>query len=84
MIFIKTKYLIFHRSIHHVEFSGIPTKFCKEWVFFLASKTAKHFMPRASILTIWATIFQNFATNFCFRIDYEQALFFLATRETGK
>lgn len=52
------------------------------------SKTAKHFMPTASIWTIWATIFRDFATNFCFRIYYEQALFFLSssseTRETEK
>ena len=81
----------FHRLIHHVEFSGIPTEFCKEWFFNIQrsiSKTAKHFTPRASIWTIWATIFRDFATNFCFRIYYEQALFFLSssseTRETEK
>lgn len=81
----------FHRLIHHVEFSGIPTEFCKEWFFNIQrsiSKTAKHFMPRASIWTIWATIFRDFATNFCFRIYYEQALLFFSssseTRETEK
>ena len=35
----------FHRLIHHVEFSGIPTEFCKEGFFNIQrsiSKTAKH------------------------------------------
>ena len=37
-------------------------------------------MPRASLLTIWATIFRDFATNFCSRIDYSFSLLRRAKR----
>lgn len=90
MIFIKTKY-IFTDWFIMLNFLVHLQSFAKSGFFNIQrriSKTAKHFMPRASIWTIWATIFRDFATNFCFRIYYEQALFFLSssseTRETEK
>ena len=90
MIFIKTKYIFTDRFIM-LNFLVYLQSFAKNGFFNVQRrifKTAKHFMPRASIWTIWATIFRDFATNFCFRIYYEQALFFLSssseTRETEK
>jgi len=91
MIFIKTKFIFTDRFIM-LNFLVYLQSFDNNGFFFMVQrrlfKTAKNFMPRASIWTIWATVFRDFVTNFCFRIDYEQALFFLSslseTRETGK
>ena len=63
MIFIKTKYIFTDRFIM-LNFLVYLQSFAKNVFFFNVqrrlSKTAKHFMPRASTLTIWATIRLSF------------------------
>lgn len=82
MIFIKTKYIFTDRFIM-LNFLVYLQSFAKNGFFNVQrriSKTAKHFMPRASIWTIWATIFRDFRRIFVWEYTTSRLSFFLVRR----